>query len=684
MLRRNQNGQIAIFLVLVFQVLFIFFAMSINVGLVVYDKINLQNATDLAAYYAAQKQAEMLNQIGHINYQIRQAYKLLAFRVRVIGSAGIGLPDGSLPRHPIFSPPNTSGEGTAFHPRLGTSRFAPGVCIGNSLWHEYKITEGANTASVCRTLEGFSSVPLASGGGDPLGLIGGLNGFLQAIQGELEQKCRVVGVLNWQLATSFLMAYVLEANRRTDMIMDVAGRLSQPGAQMTDFSGQSVFQGSLNTLKKNLTDPQKETLNMQLFNSLSQDVGGNCGNSSDGGFFWLPKIEIFPVVTYVKMDWIPAGNYGFCQTIVTPNRSAQSMPTQQNMNLVPARNNALMQQAWTNPNPISMGVEKNPWCMPYMAIKAQTSPRKIFSPFGDPVVLKAEAFAKPFGGRIGPWYNSVWPSGSPTSQGGTRLDPLLPARSISGNRTPGDPADDLVNYSKYPGDPNGLNSQYALASMHGFWQQRVINNAPANRVPAAFALAHYNHIGDPDYFDRTPDSLVRQNGSPVSADPIRQMEEVSVVPDLFDITYYSVEAQYSSNYFNPQHPTFRSSIDTGRSFLDIGSQDRQPYSVFDQINRGRDLYGNNIPFYLIDNPNHLLTGWAQHRAADYSFPVDAFGKCLRRRDDEMMDTPGPGGCPHGGRSGYSVKIVSKKYLQTVSAPLGGEGQSGPILNAPEF
>ena len=99
---RNEKGQIAIFLVLVFQILFVFFAMSVNIGLVVYDKINLQNATDLAAYYAAEKQAEMLNQVGHINYQIRQAYKLLVFRLRVIGSVSIGVgPFATLPKHPI-------------------------------------------------------------------------------------------------------------------------------------------------------------------------------------------------------------------------------------------------------------------------------------------------------------------------------------------------------------------------------------------------------------------------------------------------------------------------------------------------------------------------------------------------------------------------------------------------------
>ena len=59
--RQKQKGQISIFAILIFPVLFMIFAMSINITLVVHDKINLQNSVDLAAYYGAMKQAEMLN-----------------------------------------------------------------------------------------------------------------------------------------------------------------------------------------------------------------------------------------------------------------------------------------------------------------------------------------------------------------------------------------------------------------------------------------------------------------------------------------------------------------------------------------------------------------------------------------------------------------------------------------------
>src|ERR1700722_2583132 len=84
----SQRGQAAIFVALMFNVLFVFFAMSINVALVVHDKINLQNSVDMAAYYAAAKQSEILNVIAHENYIIRQAWKLLAWRYRVLGTMG--------------------------------------------------------------------------------------------------------------------------------------------------------------------------------------------------------------------------------------------------------------------------------------------------------------------------------------------------------------------------------------------------------------------------------------------------------------------------------------------------------------------------------------------------------------------------------------------------------------------
>jgi hypothetical protein len=663
----NQRGQMALFLVLVFQILFVFFAMSINVGLVVYDKINLQNSTDIAAYYAAQKQSEMLNQIAHINYQLRQAYKLLTFRIRVIGSVSIGISNSNLKRHPLFENPNMAQEANPFFERLG-ARQTPAVCIGSTLWEEYARTEGSDTVSLCNRLDGFSRIPTIGGGDDRLGLTGDLNDFLVDIARELEQKCKVVGVLNWQVAASFLNAYILESQRRTAMIRNIANKMSQPAQEMTDDLGESVYSGVLKTLQKNLTEPQRTTLQMTLQNSLSADVEGPCSDPN----YWLANIEIYPAVTYVRMKWDDPS----CNTEIVSNRSAANLPQAEYIAMVGGRDNNMLRSVWASAAPVVAGVEKNPWCMPYMKVTAQTRPRKIFSPFGGEVSLRAEAFAKPFGGRVGPWYSRQWPSGSGTSLGPEKVDPLLPARSISGGRQGGAVEDDLVNHSKYPGDTLGMNSTYALGAMSPYWSNQVLRGARLDRLPPVFSLRNYNHVGSPVDFDSQPDSLVK-------GDLVRAMEETAVAPDLFDITYYSIEGQYSANYFNNNQENFNTAGEFGSSyFLDLGSINRQPYSVVEQIAKANSVFSAQSPFYQVDSPNYLLTGWTQNQAVNYDFPVDKFGRCIQRNDQEVTETPSPGGCPQGGRSGYSVKLVSKNYLLNIDADLGGPGNSGPILNPP--
>ena len=119
--RLHPTGQLSIFIVLIFQALFILFAMSLNVALVVHDKINLQNSVDIAAYYGAMKQAEMMNAIAHINYQIRQSWKLLVWRYRVLGSMGVTHNSASSPTFNdtehifrVFTPPHPFTTGPYF------------------------------------------------------------------------------------------------------------------------------------------------------------------------------------------------------------------------------------------------------------------------------------------------------------------------------------------------------------------------------------------------------------------------------------------------------------------------------------------------------------------------------------------------------------------------------------------
>jgi len=74
----------AILIALAFGLLFLLVAMVVNIGFLVAAKINLQNATDLAAYAGAAQQARYLTEIGKWNYEMRRNYKAMAFDYMIV------------------------------------------------------------------------------------------------------------------------------------------------------------------------------------------------------------------------------------------------------------------------------------------------------------------------------------------------------------------------------------------------------------------------------------------------------------------------------------------------------------------------------------------------------------------------------------------------------------------------
>jgi len=241
--RFKQRGQMAIFVALIFQILFIFFALAINIGLVVHDKINLQNATDLAAYYAAQKQAEMLNAIDHTNYQIRQSWKLLNWRYYVLGSMG------SLdPRHPTL--PNTNNPMS--EKEWITETFAPSVCINyGPNWAD------SGNDNTCKS-QNFEfkniEVPIIPYP-DPLSFL--FMGFVKNVQGKIANTCNGYAGLNWLFASWIYVAYFQDQRSRKFLIRALAENLARPADKMVDLNGDSVAVGAQNTFFKNLTTTNK-------------------------------------------------------------------------------------------------------------------------------------------------------------------------------------------------------------------------------------------------------------------------------------------------------------------------------------------------------------------------------------------------------------------------------------------
>lgn len=668
MKRGNEKGQMAIFIALIFQVLFVFFAMAINVGMVVHDKINLQNAVDLAAYYGAQKQAEVLNQIAHINYQIRQSFKLFVWRYRVLGSIGLDV-------HPLNPRGGFGGGGEA------AANFPPSFCVSHDLWQEYFALDP--NSSICRTPNiNLPNIPRLEGGAGIVPGFNALENFVDATRTQFSRQCNEAGIVNWLFAARMLAHFRIDVLVRKRMINALSDAISAPAANMQDLRGESVQQGVLNTLRNNLTESNAEGFQdaqFQFFNSMSQTP---CGDFVNDQYRWLPEIHINPIVRYTDLDGtnVDAGCVGTGQ----PNSVGdQGLPAGQAQ--FPGRIDPVLAQHWAGePNgPLrsTLGFEKDPWCMTYTGVSATTVVSKPFSPMGQTLQLSATSFAKPFGGRIGPWYSNRWPSGTPFSNG-DRTDPLVPSRSAEQGGQVADLNADLINYSRFPGDTLGMNSLAALSAMTPRASGVLAPGTPA------FAWADYNHLGGLARMENSGDSLARPVGSGA---PQRELELAATAPDLFDATYFSVEPQSFELYFSDVATNGGALLDPNTRVFEFGSSkdggapnSPNNFNLIGQVQNANGVYaGGPGAGYTINDWHHLLTSWVQNEATDFGFPAqaDRFAGC---QVDGNPNFPTTGNCIAGGRTGYSVKLISREYIQSNHA-IGGDGEgAGQILNPPIF
>ncbi len=683
----DKSGQMAIFIAIIFQVLFVLFAMSINVALVVHDKVNLQNAVDLAAYYGAQKQAEMLNVIAHQNYQVRQAWKLLSWRYRVLGQYGVGGHSNSAPiKHPArLSAASRDSEDDIFYPNTSTDdpvkKETPIVCTGFA--PNWKPKVGPDNLCSQRDFNVPNFPPPASVAIGSASLQQAVNaGFGRAAE-IISNNCKNAVALNYMYAASILGIFRVEQKARRELIYGLLNQMQSSTGGFIDLNGDSVEAGVAQMVTKNLTYSNQSQAEVSYYNSL--------GGRSISDFF--APIEVTPNVLFVE-----SGAGGASATCSFSNLDAKPV----HLGLTPGN---LAINAWLNYDPNrnlaavseynhlqnslfqhSVGIEKNPWSWVYSGVVAKTKTRPIFFPIGEPLTITARAFAKPFGGRVGPWYSETWAPGASRSGGGAKVDKLLPFRvgengeTVSVTELRRDTTA-FPNFSRYPGDENGYRAHLGLNSIKDFKDLTVGN------------FAHFNTLKK--MWTSNADSVVEDNDNT----KLREYEIAAIAPDLFDATYYSIEPEFSKVYMpklieNKEKILKASSLVQNITQIkvrgDHGSQPDKAIDVIDQINISNSKR-NDATYYYINEPKHLLTAWLHGlKALDFS---DAntkawFANCEPGADSysygEDKAYKIPGGCiKSGGRTGYSVKLFSGKIFSRSDLALGGVGaSSGPINNSP--
>lgn len=724
---KNQQGQVALFVALIFQVLFVFFAMVINVGLLVHHKINLQNAVDMAAYYGASKQAENLNAIGHMNYQVRQSWKLLAWRYRMIGSAG------EFNYHPYKKTTSQLNESEAQemvstdeNSPLNHFQEAPAFCI---TFIPFKpMPPGENT---CKDIAGQSSInlfttPRVFGFLDTSGTVGSA---ATALRNAAIERCKYFGSYNYLMLAKFVVAFNTDQRDRMLIINELSRTMSAHDDDFIDLDGDRVRIGIENTLKNNLTLPNKESFNsagLKVYNSLGNP---KCGVTTDKDrpVKWLSSIKIFPGFLYIDTECNNAGGRGGNTggSIVSKGKELGKdeamLPKERGGTpLLPGieelKDYVSLREPLADTYNFSLGVEKNPWCMAYVGVSAETQPKVPFSPFGA-VKLKARAFAKPFGGRIGPWYKDTWSRREmdfQISDGVKSVDALVPPRATdvsSLQNTMTDVANKKLraaNYSRYVGDPYGLKS----AKMIGYYGRAIYELDPNWKSPSSRITDEYVpgelYEGDtapnfadwdalPFKFGTETGDILAWSGANNRPSKMRLLEMSAVAPNAFDVAYYSIEPDFYHNYYLRMKKGFIGKVATGfaKNFRpDIGYHkgfkegaiNYDEYSVKDQVAEITTQDAETVmPIkeqltFSVDKWQHVLTGWMGKSLSDYSLNPQTFGACAAEPE---AGVPNPGHCVVGGTTGYSVKVISSDYLKSEELPLGGANTpKGKILNPP--
>lgn len=717
----------ALFIALIFQVLFLFFAMVINVGLLVHHKINLQNSVDLAAYYGAMKQAEGLNVIAHTNYQIRQSWKLLTWRYRMLGSAG------DFYEHPYSKITKTlqNGDDDAINAAQADFYNAPAFCI---TYVPFKpMPENENTCKSIRDISGIKLFAIPPVMIDLPGVSHAVRNLTAALRNSAVQRCKEFGSFNYIMLGKFAVAYNIDQANRM-LFMSYLSQAMSPASPEDDFydiDGKSVATGMKTTLMNNLTSANRASIgesDFKTFNSLGDSRCNKVGVQSGAPAKWLTPIKIMPGFVYT--DTTCSGDAIKPQQRIMGTQPGnlpqhwKEIPT----DLQEAVNEIIpfigMRQPLENIYNFSLGVEKNPWCMAYVGAAATARPKIPFSPFGA-VELKARAFYKPFGGRIGPWFYDKWVSRETPGKGsgpGQRIDPNISPR-IHDVGNVGDPTDPnrAPNYSRFAGDTIGLKSRRALYQygrsiygLDGTWASQ--SNITSGKAVGSSTLDdspnydHWKHI--PFQFFEKGDSqdILAWDSEKNQPSRMRELELSAILPDAYDMAYYSIEPNFYQTYYTRVRDGFLKGPGAGyhnekKEFLgDIGTHkgfnsggiNYDEFSIKDQyaiVAKSEHLKGQ-IDFvskltYISTKWEHVLTGWAPKDLMDYSLEPSKFGKCTTyplgvnpNETSANTTVPTSGHCVAGGSTGYSVKMVSSDFLKSEMQDIGGQGVSGPILNPP--
>jgi hypothetical protein len=413
-------------------------AFIINVGLFVKAKINLQNATDAAAFAGAATQARQLTNIAYVNWELRNTYKEWMFKYYVLGQLGL------IP----YNLKNTAGKGTIdfILPTPPISGFPdfdkyniPSICIHNN-----------SKTNICPiyALPGIPRFPAIG--------VAGISEIHEAFVDKLVEekgkdcsrrsKANFLTALTWAYGSG--MADMPEAPlvatnrpgawpealelafrmRNLEMILNRPPVSEITRKNVEQFSGQAdeiglnerpmkAFWSAYRNLgggvykdcaSQGTADCTPDELSFSLKLTELAPNPYNANPNSVSGFL-IPPTFVYPGGSsttalqkhYVDLQLMPINYATLFSTFVDTSNVNNALGGVQAEATCGISKSALPVPGYI------LGFNKNPEVLTYYAVKAEAKFIGLFFPISrgpstEGVKLTAYAAAKPFGGRIGP------------------------------------------------------------------------------------------------------------------------------------------------------------------------------------------------------------------------------------------------------------------------------------------
>ncbi len=420
-LAQSERGQISIFFSASLVVIVSIVAFVINIGLFVKAKINLQNATDAAAFSGAAVQARQLTKIAYLNWEMRNIYKEWLYKYYVVGNLNID--DVENPKTSGVMDFRLKPDQNHLTNVVTNDQFnIPAVCIHIS---------GGQT-NICKryAIPGF---PEFGNTGLP-GASEASRAFMDTLIGTKVADC--VDRTRLNMSVGIMWNYNVLGNSFDESIagqgpailsdrqgawpkaVEVAIRIRNlefvmnRKAETSGICINGTTNAGLTRCKKSITEISQERMlgNERIVKAFYSGYR-NLGNEADDEMkqsFTLSEISPKPyfnqnlnnnsnllVKTPYEKQWVDLKlmmvNYATFYAAMIPRAdSATSGACDISKVAIPVPG-------------YPMGFYKNPDVLTYYAVKGEAEFLGMFNPFKTgPVKLQAYAAAKPMGGRIGP------------------------------------------------------------------------------------------------------------------------------------------------------------------------------------------------------------------------------------------------------------------------------------------